>query len=634
MAIRDQATVEFEGYTLERELGRGGMGVVFEAVQISLQRRVALKALRPELASDPEFVERFRREGRLQASIEHPHVLDVYEVGGSPPDGLFLAMRLVRGPTLADLLRSGELDAERALHLLGQVAGALDTAHGAGLLHRDVKPQNILVDEGDHAFLADFGISRAGTEAVTASRPMIGTMAYVAPEVVHGEAPGFASDRYAFAATLFHCLTGDAVFPRGSDAAVLYAHATEPPPRISDRRAGLPQALDRVFERALAKDPAMRPATAQELIEDVRESLDATALARLGAAGLATGREPPGAPGPPLRPGDPPPRSRGRRIGALVAVVVAAAALGAGTMALLRADEEPAEVAAADEVPVPAIPEGAQPLGSDLGLPDDSLDCRGNPASSNPVSCSIVQTGLPGAQILVPADGEIVGWSVRGASGEMALDVIRPGGDATIRVGRSQWESAGNAASHRFPASLPVERGDMLGVELGPGARVGIGRTEDATTERWFSPLGGGYGSPDREPGTGFDYEVLVRADFVPGAEVSGPRTLTGAQALSAAEGLVRKRVEVEISEPPTVVNVELVEVGDRVALDLLRGERRMARTFVPDLLPGGQPIEIEPFTYEGEGVSEVAVWWVNPSSGRMIFHFFTVSRRQIQFVG
>src|SRR5687767_2022274 len=126
----------FDGYRVERTLGRGGMGVVYEAVQSSLDRRVALKVLRPELAQDLAFVERFRREGRLQASLEHPHVLDVYEVGESS-HGLYLAMRLIQGPTLAEVLRSGELDAERALNLLDQVAGALDAAHAAGLVHRD-----------------------------------------------------------------------------------------------------------------------------------------------------------------------------------------------------------------------------------------------------------------------------------------------------------------------------------------------------------------------------------------------------------------------------------------------------------------------------------------------------------------
>ncbi len=148
----------FEGYRVRRLLGRGGMGVVYEAVQLSLERPVALKVLRPELADDEDFVRRFRREGKLQASLEHPHVLDVYQVGESE-HGLFLAMRLVRGRTLAELVRSGDLGAARAMRLFGEVAGALDAAHAIGLVHRDVKPENMLVDDDGRAYLADFGLT-------------------------------------------------------------------------------------------------------------------------------------------------------------------------------------------------------------------------------------------------------------------------------------------------------------------------------------------------------------------------------------------------------------------------------------------------------------------------------------------
>lgn len=615
-----------DGYGVERMLGRGGMGVVYEAVQTSLERRVALKVLRPELAQDPAFVERFRREGRLQASLEHPHVLDVYEVGESP-HGLFLAMRLIQGSTLAELLREGDLDAARALHLLDQVGDALDAAHAAGLLHRDVKPQNVLVGEDDNAFLADFGLSRPGADTVTASRPTLGTVAYAAPEVVRGEAPGPASDRYAFAATLFHCLAGDVVFPRGSDAAVLYAQASAPPPRISERRPELPPALDRVFEEALAKDPARRPATARAIVATVRETLGERSVAGLGAPELRGRREPT-----PMPPGPPPPDQptpRGRPLGLLAALALVAAVLGAGAVAFVEPGEQRAE-----EVPVPGLAAGAQPLGSDLGLPDRSLGCGGRAPSRASAPCSIVQAELPGAQLLAPADGTIVGWTVRGARGELALDVIRPGGDDTIRVARSQWESAGNAASHRFPANLPVERGDLIGVELGRGAAIGVREAEGAATQRWLSPTGGFYGSPDREAGTGFDYEVMVRADFVAGAEARTLEQLTGAEAAGAKGGEVRDRAKVEISKPRATVTVKLVEVGDRVALDLLREGRRAARMFVPGLIPHGEPVNITPFTYEGEAFSEVGVWWVNPGSGRMIFHHFNVSKRRIQFLG
>ena len=160
------------------------MGVVYEATQASLGRKVAVKVLRPELAEDPAFVSRFRREGRLQAALEHPHVLDVYEVGESPY-GLYLAMRLVRGQTLAERLLEGELSCGVALDLLAQVADALDAAHAAGLVHRDVKPENVLVSDEGVAFLADFGLTRGGGSTTdTASRPALGTVAYVGKSVV------------------------------------------------------------------------------------------------------------------------------------------------------------------------------------------------------------------------------------------------------------------------------------------------------------------------------------------------------------------------------------------------------------------------------------------------------------------
>src|SRR4051794_19755953 len=249
-----ESGASFEGYRVERMLGHGGMGVVYEAVQLSLGRPVALKVLKAELAEDEGFVRRFRQEGRMQASLEHPHVLDVYEVGESD-HGLFLAMRLVRGRTLSELIRAGELDAERAIKLFRDVAGALDAAHAIGLVHRDVKPENVLVDEAGSAYLADFGLTRTSNgTAATMSRRLLGTVAYVAPEVVRGEEPMPASDRYSLAAALFLALTGDVVFPRGSDAAMLYAHAAEPPPKVSERRAELPPALDPLFSDALAKD--------------------------------------------------------------------------------------------------------------------------------------------------------------------------------------------------------------------------------------------------------------------------------------------------------------------------------------------------------------------------------------------
>src|SRR3954470_9724529 len=245
------------------------MATVYEATDESVGRSIALKLLGPELASDPEFVQRFRREGRLHASLTHSHVVAIYEAGESEC-GLFLAMRLVRGPTLAALLVDGSLGGERALGLLGQIAGALDAAHAAGLVHRDVKPSNVLVGASDHGYLADFGLTKlGGSTAVTVTGQLVGTLAYLAPEVIRGEPATPASDCYSFAAMLFECLSGSVVFPRTSHAAVLFAHTSEPPPHISRRRDELPEALDEVFARALAKAPGERQPTAGAIVRAV-----------------------------------------------------------------------------------------------------------------------------------------------------------------------------------------------------------------------------------------------------------------------------------------------------------------------------------------------------------------------------
>src|SRR6185437_5702836 len=263
-------------YRVEDVLGRGGMGVVYSARHVELGRQVALKVLADQLSSTPEFVGRFQREGRLQASLDHPHAVTVYEAGESE-HGLYLAMQLVPGATLAQLIQNRELPSGRALVLLRQVAEALDALHAAGLVHRDVKPQNVLVGDDEDAYLGDFGLMRTGADATSTGR-LMGTIPYLAPELIRGESATPASDRYAFAAMAFECLTGTAVFPRQSEAAVLAAHTNEPPPSISRRRPELPATLDPVFSRALAKDPAARFASASGLV-------DAVAAAGIGELG-------------------------------------------------------------------------------------------------------------------------------------------------------------------------------------------------------------------------------------------------------------------------------------------------------------------------------------------------------------
>ena len=262
-----RAGTELKGYRIERLLGRGGMGEVYEATQLRLSRRVAFKVVYTARPDGDDFVERFQREGRLQAALDHPHVVTVYEAG-ELDDGLFLAMRLVEGSTLKDLVRGDGMEPERAIRLLRPVADALDTAHSLGVVHRDVKPQNILVGAGDYPYLADFGLVRRDADTgLTHSGHFVGTIHYAAPEQIQGETSGPPADVYALAAVLYECLTGSVPFPRDAQAAVIYAQLADPPPKVSARRPDLPSALDDLIAAGMAKRPDERPPSAGELIE-------------------------------------------------------------------------------------------------------------------------------------------------------------------------------------------------------------------------------------------------------------------------------------------------------------------------------------------------------------------------------
>ena len=251
------------------------MSVVYRATQLSLNREVALKILSAGLGADPSFRARFEREGRLQATLDHQNIVAVFEAGESDI-GLFLAMHLISGPTLKELILDGELDPHRTLCVLTQIARALDAAHASGLIHRDVKPQNILIDKRDHAYLADFGLTKAmdDTSGLTFTGQFLGTIDYVAPEQIQAEPPTAASDCYSLTAVLYECLTGRVPFPQPNEAAVLHAHLVKPPPCVSETRPDLPAALDAVIARGMAKDPVQRPPSASSALADARQALD------------------------------------------------------------------------------------------------------------------------------------------------------------------------------------------------------------------------------------------------------------------------------------------------------------------------------------------------------------------------
>src|SRR3954454_12741241 len=286
----------FAGHRIEDVAGRGGMGVVYRALQLALDRTVALKLITPALAGDPDFRARFVRESRAAASIEHPNVIPLFSAG-SEQDVLYISMRFVDGEDLRALLRrEGKLEPRRAARIVAQIGLALDAAHERGLVHRDVKPANVLLTPLDHAYLTDFGLTkRVGEGSTQVSRPggWVGTLGYVAPEQIRGGRVDARADVYALGAVLYHALTGEPPFSADSDEATMWRHLNDEPPHVD---GDVPRGFDPVVRRALAKRPDDRYPSAGDL-----------GRAALAAAGEHVDEQPerrvargPAAPAPPL----------------------------------------------------------------------------------------------------------------------------------------------------------------------------------------------------------------------------------------------------------------------------------------------------------------------------------------------
>jgi Protein kinase domain len=266
---------DFLGYRIEELIGRGGMGVVYRAYDLRLKRPVALKLVAPALASDERFRERFARESELLMSLEHPNVVPIYDAG-DVDNRVYLAMRLVDGRDLGSLLKAeGALEPARAIGICSQIAAALDAAHARGLVHRDVKPSNVLLDASEHVYLADFGLTRRldDTPSDAGLDGSIGTPAYLAPEQLEAGAVTSSADVYSLGCVLYECLTGEPVFVRSSRLAVAWAHLEDEPRKPSLRHPELPRAIDTVVARALAKAPEQRYPSCGALVEAAGEAL-------------------------------------------------------------------------------------------------------------------------------------------------------------------------------------------------------------------------------------------------------------------------------------------------------------------------------------------------------------------------
>jgi serine/threonine protein kinase len=268
----------FAGYEVESVVGAGGIGILYRARQVRLDRPVALKLVEPDVARDPVIRERLRREARMVAALDHPNVVPLY-AAGEEGGTVYIVTRWVEGTELGTLIqRHGPLEPGRAARIAAQIAAALEVAHGKGLVHRDVKPSNVILTSEDHVYLTDFGLAkRAGTAAgLTGVDQMLGTVDYVAPEQIEGSEPDARGDVYSLGCVLFEMLTGEPPFAvRGGGMAKMWAQVNAEVPSVRERRPDVPPALEDVMRRAMAKAPDARPTAAV---------FQTTALAAVGEA--------------------------------------------------------------------------------------------------------------------------------------------------------------------------------------------------------------------------------------------------------------------------------------------------------------------------------------------------------------
>lgn len=271
----------FAGHRIEELVGTGGMGHVYRATELAMDRPVALKVLRPELSADPRQRARFKREARVCAALDHPHAMPLFHA--DEQDGrLFLTMHFVEGPDLHDYVRErGPLPARLAVDVLLRVCGALDSAHEQGLVHRDIKPANVMMggsEESPHPYLTDFSLVRGldEEETITKAGAIVGTLDYMAPEQIRGEAAvGRHADIYAVGCVLVFMLTAEPPYPRDTEPAKMWGHLGEPPPKVSELAPGTPALLDQVVATAMAKRPEDRFPSASYLADAAKLALRA-----------------------------------------------------------------------------------------------------------------------------------------------------------------------------------------------------------------------------------------------------------------------------------------------------------------------------------------------------------------------
>ena len=537
MAISSDPRIgsELAGYRVEALLGRGGMGVVYRAHDRALDRPVALKILSPELAAEVRFRERFLTESRLAASIDHPNIVPVYDAGEVAGE-LFIAMRYVEGRDLGQFLREDPPGPERAIAICSQVADALDAAHERGLVHRDVKPSNVLLDSHEHVYLADFGLTRRLTDQkrLTVEARSLGTVDYVAPEQIRGEEVDGRADIYSLGCLLYECLTGEPPFPRVSDAAVLFAHLEEDPPR--------PPGLEEVMPKALAKAPEDRYQSGRELVDAARSGLGIAepsrnrwplvlaviGVALIGAALLTVFLTRGGAGGPTTagRVMAIDPATNKVRATAEVGAEASAVAAGAGRIWVTSLADDGLWLIDPKTLGVQRIAANGNPVGVAISggtafVAADSAPYGPDVGSVTPVDAKSGNAfdAIPTAGASAIAGGPSV-WLVRGGPwvGSLAGEQ-NPFGEL-LRVGASEATGTLSRNSRTFgnrilqrisipgPPANEENSGDAVGVAIGAG---GIWVLGDALTRTLWKI----------DPGTG-RIEGTARLPFVPRSVVAG----------------------------------------------------------------------------------------------------------------